>query len=327
MSLMRAAVVDELIEPEALVERSVSAPRVQPGEVLIQVRAAGCNFSDVLMLRGRYQEKPALPFIPGREAAGVVVEVGADISDLQPGDRVMAYTHLGAFAEQVAVDRRNVHLIPDTMPFEEAAAMPIVYPTSHAALVDRAGLRAGETLLVHAAAGGVGLAAVQIGRALGARVIATAGGSEKLEIARAAGADVLIDYRQEDFVAQVLEATAGRGADVIYDSVGGDTTDGSLRCIAWKGRLIVVGFAGGTIPEIRANRIMLKNISVVGLHWPVYGEKEPETVRGIFADLMRLYDEGRLTPLIQKRYPLSEAGAALSALATRRTVGKVVIEP
>ena len=324
---MRAAVVEKLMEPESLLERTVPAPPVQPGQVLIKVRAAGCNFSDVLMLQGRYQEKPPLPFIPGREAAGVVAEVGTGIDDLKPGDRVMAYTHLGAFAERVAVDRRNVHLIPDAMPFEQAAAMPVVYPTSHAALVDRAGLRPGETLLVHAAAGGVGLAAVQIGRALGARVIATAGGAEKLAIARAAGAEVLIDYRREDFTSKVLEATEGRGADVIYDSVGGETTDASLRCIAWKGRLIVVGFAGGTIPEIRANRILLKNIAVVGLHWPVYGEKEPATVQGIFEDLMRLYDEGRLTPLIQQRYALSEAGAALAALATRRTVGKVVIEP
>ena len=324
---MRAALVPNRMEPDDLREQRVPDPVVGPGQVLIDIRAAGCNFSDVLMLRGQYQVEPPMPFIPGREASGVVSAVDSQVEAFKVGDRVMAYTHLGAFAEQVSVDAQHVYRMPDAMPFEHAAAMPVVYPTSHAALVDRGALRPGETLLVHAAAGGVGLAAVQIGRALGARVIATAGGSEKLEKARAAGAEILIDYRSEDFVPIVLEATEGRGADVIYDSVGGDTTDRSLKCIAWKGRLLIVGFAGGEIPEIRANRIMLKNISVVGLHWPVYAEQEPETVRGIYADLMELYGGGGMTPLIQASYPLNEAGSALAALATRRTVGKVLVVP
>lgn len=324
---MRAVVVDRLMEPSDLVVHEIDAPAPAAGQVLIDVRAAGCNFSDVLMLRGAYQVEPPLPFVPGREAAGVVAAVGPGVTTVRVGERVLAYTHLGAFAEQVVARAADVHAMPDAMSFEHGAAIPVVYPTSHAALVDRGALEPRETLLVHAAAGGVGLAAVQIGRALGARVIATAGGADKLRIAREAGADVLIDYREQDFVPIVLDETGGRGADVIYDSVGGDTTDRSLRCIAWKGRLLVVGFAGGQIPEIRANRIMLKNVSVVGLHWPVYGEKEPETVRGIFADLMRMYAEGLISPLIHASHPLEGVADALEDLAGRRTVGKVVIAP
>jgi NADPH2:quinone reductase len=240
---------------------------------------------------------------------------------------VLAFTDLGAFAEKVAAPASEVRRMPESMSFEAGAALPIVYPTSHAALVDRAALQPGETLLVHAAAGGVGLAAVQIGKALGAHIIATAGGRDKLEVARAAGADVLVDYREQDFVEAVRAATDGRGADVIYDSVGGDTTQRSLQCIAWKGRLVVVGFAGGSIPEIRANRIMLKNIAVLGLHWPAYAEREPETVAAIYDDLFALYEQGRIRPLIHAALPLEETGRALTELAGRKTVGKVVVLP
>ncbi len=324
---MRAIVVDRLMDPRDVSVRVVPDPQPGPGEIAIDVRAAGCNFSDILMLKGEYQVVPPLPFIPGREAAGVVAEIGSGVSGRKRGERVLAYTHLGAFAERVVVPADAAFPMPDAMSFEHGAAMPIVYPTSHAALVDRAAIRSGETLLVHAAAGGVGLAAVQIGRALGARVIATASGTDKLAIARAAGAEVVVDYREQDFVPSVLDATNGRGADVIYDPVGGDTTDRSLRCIAWKGRLVVVGFAGGRIAEIRANRIMLKNISVLGLHWPVYAEKEPETVRAIFADLMRLHARGDIRPLIDATYPLDRVGEALTALADRRSVGKLIIVP
>jgi NADPH2:quinone reductase len=324
---MRAVVVDRLMEPRDLVVREIDAPAPGPGEVAIDVRAAGCNFSDVLMLRGAYQVRPPLPFVPGREAAGIVAAVGEGVSRCGPGDRVLAFTDLGAFAERVVVPAAEVHRMPDAMSFEHGAAIPIVYPTAHAALVDRAGIRAGETLLVHAAAGATGLAAVQIGRALGARVIATAGGEDKLAVAREAGADVAIDYREQDFVPVVLERTGDRGADVIFDPVGGDTTDRSLKCIAWKGRLLVVGFAGGHIPEIRANRIMLKNISVVGLHWPAYADHEPATVGAIFDDLMALYARGAIEPRVQASYPLEQAGAALAALQGRRTVGKVLVRP
>lgn len=325
---MRAIVIDCLIdEPEALRVSEWPTPGAGPGEIVIDVRAAGCNFSDVLMLRGAYQVKPPLPFVLGREAAGVVSELGEGVGSLALGDRVLAFTDLGAFAEQVKVPVAEARVMPAAMSFETAAAIPIVYPTSYAALVDRAALRTGETLLVHAAAGGVGLAAIQIGKALGARIIATAGGAAKLEVARAAGADVLVDSLREDFVETVLDVTNGLGADVIYDSVGGETTDRSLKCIAWKGRLLVVGFAAGTIPEIRANRIMLKNISVVGLNWPEYTRREPATVDAIHQDLFALYEQGGIAPLIHAAHPLEDTGKALAELAARRTVGKVVVVP
>ena len=324
---MRAAVVDRLMEPEDLTVREIEPGGVGEGEVRVEVRAAGCNFSDVLMLRGEYQVKPPLPFVPGGEVAGVVSEVGSGVDHVVPGDRVLCRCALGGFAESVVAPAQAAYRMPDSLSFEAGAALPTVYPTSYAALVWRAPLESGETLLVHAAAGGVGLSAVQIGKALGARVIATAGGSEKLEIARQAGADVLIDYRKDDFVSRVLEETDGRGADVIYDSVGGDTTDRSLKCIAWNGRLLVIGFASGDIPSIKMNRVLLKNISLVGLHWSAYPEKEPARIDECLAGLFEMAAAGRIEPLVSARYPLEDAGAALSALASRKTVGKVVLCP
>jgi NADPH2:quinone reductase len=213
------------------------------------------------------------------------------------------------------------------MSFEAGAAFPIVYPTSYAALMFRAPLRAGETLLVHAAAGGVGIAAVQIGKALGARVIGTAGGADKLEVVRRVGADVAVDYRAEDWVERVKEATGGRGADVIYDSVGGEVTDGSLKCIAWNGRLLVIGFASGRIPEVKLNRVLLKNISLVGLHWGAHVMHEPERVDETFAALFDLHRQGKVEPVIYRAYPLAELPAALEALGSRQSYGKVVVTP
>lgn len=324
---MRAVVVDRLMSPEELVVRDIPAPEISEEGVRISVRAAGCNFSDILMLQGKYQVKPPLPFVPGGEVGGVVTEVGAKVASLAVGDRVLSRCALGGYAEEVVAPAATTYRIPDEMSFEAAAAIPTVYPTSYAALIWRAPLAPGETLLVHAAAGGVGLSAVQIGKALGARVIATAGGSEKLEIARAAGADVLIDYRETDFVPVVLEETEGRGADVIYDSVGGDTTDRSLKCIAWNGRLLVIGFASGEIPKLAMNRVMLKNISVVGLHWSAYPEREPERIDECFEGLFEMARESKIDPLVSARHPLEEAGRALTDLASRRTVGKIVLVP
>jgi NADPH2:quinone reductase len=217
--------------------------------------------------------------------------------------------------------------MPDGMSFEAAAALPIVYPTSYAGLVLRARLAAGETLLVHAAAGGVGLAAVQIGSALGARVIATAGGAEKCDVARRAGAELAIDYSTEDFAARVKAETDGRGADVIYESVGGDVFDRSLKCIAWSGRLLVIGFAGGTIPEVKANRILLKNISIVGLHWGAYAANEPQRIPEIFDALFKLHAEGKIEPVIFDTYPLERVPDALLALGSRKSYGKLIITP
>jgi NADPH2:quinone reductase len=325
---MRAIVVDRWMDPAELRVTEVPDPPLSPSGLRVEVHAAGCNFFDILMVRGQYQMKPPFPFVPGAELAGVVTEVAPDVEGFARGDRVLASAGLGGFATQAVVPARAAYRIPDGMSFEAAAAMPIVYPTSYAGLVFRASLRAGESLLVHAAAGGVGLAAVQIGKALGARVIATAGGAEKLEVARRAGADVAFDYRTPDWAEKVKEVTGGKGADVIYDSVGGDVTDLSLKCIAWNGRLLVIGFASGRIPEVKLNRVLLKNISIVGLHWGAHQMYEPERVPETFAALFELYRQGKIEPAIfPRRYALEELPAALAALGSRGTWGKVVVSP
>ena len=324
---MRAVVVERWTEPGDLRVSEVPAPAVGPGMLGVEIRAAGCNFFDMLMVRGQYQVKPPFPFVPGAEVAGVVREVGAGVDGFAVGDRVFAAISLGAFAERAAVPSVAAWKMPAGMSFEEGAAFPIVYPTSHAGLVRRAVLRAGEWLLVHAAAGGVGLAAVQIGKALGAKVIATAGGAEKLAVARAAGADVGIDYRDADWVDAVKQATGGHGADVIYDSVGGDVFDGSLKCIAWNGRLVVIGFASGRIPEVKLNRVLLKNIAITGLHWGAHAMHEPQAIGETMRALMALYAEGKIRPVIYRTYPLAELPAALAALGGRQTYGKVIVTP
>jgi len=324
---MRAVVVDRWLEPKDLEVRDVPDPVPRANQVVIEVRAAGCNFFDILLVQGKYQMKPAFPFTPGAEVAGVVCELGPGVRGVAIGDRVFAGLALGAFAERVALPVAALHPMPAAMSFPEAAAFPVVYPTSYAALVYRANLRAGETLLVHAAAGGVGVAAVQIGKALGARVIATAGGADKLAVALRAGADLAIDYSSGDWVDAVKQATGGRGADVIYDPVGGQIFEGSLKCIAWNGRLLVIGFAGGTIPEVKVNRILLKNIAVVGLHWGAYATHEPERVPEVFAELAKLYESGQVRPLIFGTYSLDEVPQALEALGSRGSYGKVIISP
>jgi NADPH2:quinone reductase len=324
---MRAIVVEEWTDPRSLRVREVPDPEIGPGSLEIEVKAAGCNFFDILMVQGRYQLKPPFPFTPGAEVGGVVRRVGDGVESFSEGDRVLASSGLGGFAERVVVSEKGVYPMPGDMSFEHAAALPIIYPTGYAGLVYRADLQEGETLLVHAAAGGVGIAAVQIGKALGARVIATAGGADKLEVARRAGADALIDYRREDFVARVVQETGGRGADVIYDSVGGDIFDKSLKCIAWNGRLLVIGFASGEIPSVKMNRVLLKNISVVGLHWGAYAQHEPGRVPETFAALFALYSDGRIVPEIFETYPLEKVPDALEALGSRKTYGKLVITP
>jgi NADPH2:quinone reductase len=325
---MRAIVVDRWMDPSELRVSEVPDPPLQKSGLRVAVRAAGCNFFDILMVRGEYQMKPPFPFVPGAELAGVVTEVGPAVSGFAAGDRVLASAGLGAFATQAVVPAAAAYRLPEKMSFDAGAAIPIVYPTSYAALVFRANLVAGEWLLVHAAAGGVGIAAVQIGRALGARVIATAGSEEKLEVARRAGAEVAIDYRSPDWVEKVKQATGGRGADVIYDSVGGDVTDASLKCIAWNGRLLVIGFASGTIPSVKLNRVLLKNISIVGLHWGAHQMYQPERIGETFAGLFRLYEEGKIEPAIfPRRFALEELPAALAALGSRQTYGKVIVTP
>jgi len=314
-------------EPSGMQYAEVADPTAGPGQVLIDVKAIGCNFPDILIVQGKYQMKPPLPFSPGHEVAGIVLSVGAGVTRVHQGQRVFAMIELGAYAERAVADDTRVFAIPDAMSFEEAAAFALVNQTSYSALVHRAQMLPGEWLLVHAAAGGVGLAAVQIGKALGARVIATAGTAAKLEIARQSGADVLIDYRTEDWVERVKRVTDGHGADVIYDPVGGDVFDGSSKCIAFEGRLLVVGFAGGRIPSIAANRILLKNMSVVGVHWGMYQTLGSPLVDQWMSALLTMYGKGQAWPVIYKTYPLAEAAKALAAIAARESYGKVVLIP
>ena len=326
---MKALVAVRFGEPAEMDWQEAPDPAPGPGEVLIETRAVGCNFPDILMVQGKYQVKPPLPFSPGHELAGVVTAIGSGVTRVGPGERVLAMVQWGAYADRVIAPADRVFAIPEAMDFETAAGFGLVYQTSYCALVHRARLRAGEWLLVHGAAGGVGLAAVQIGKALGARVIATAGTPAKLEVVRQSGAEVLIDHTtgEGDWVERVKKATGGEGADVIYDPVGSDVFDGSSKCIAFEGRLLTVGFAGGRIPSIAVNRILLKNISVVGVHWGLYQRRGSPLVDEWMQALFALYGKGVLRPVVYRTYPLREAARALHALATRESYGKVVLVP
>lgn len=314
-------------EPAELEYADVAEPRPGPGEASIDVRAMGCNFPDILMVQGKYQVKPPLPFSPGHEVAGVVREVAPDVTRVRPGQRVLAMLGWGGYAERTTAPAEHAWPIPDAMSFEEAAAFGLVYQTAYCALVQRAALRSGEALLVHGAAGGVGLAAVQLGKALGARVLATAGTDAKLEIARQSGADVLINYRTEDWVERVKAETGGEGADVIYDPVGGDVFDGSTKCIAFEGRLLVIGFAGGRIPSVAANRILLKNVAIVGVHWGLYQRRKSPLIDRWMDALFALYEKRQVWPIVYRTYPLREAAAALRAISERESYGKAVLVP
>lgn len=324
---MYRMVVRELHGPSSLEREELEQVPAGPGEVVIDVRAAGCNFFDILITQGKYQVRPELPFSPGAEVAGTVREIGEEVERFCVGDRVSALLDYGGFASSVAAPQERVFPIPARMSFEEAAALGLVYQTSYVGLVHRANLREGETLLVHAAAGGVGLAAVQIGVALGARVIGTASSSEKLDLVKRNGADAVMSSRDEDWVERVKELTDGRGADVIYDPVGGDTFDRSTRCIAFEGRILIIGFASGRIPSAQMNRVLVKNFSLVGLHWGLYFEKNPQVLRDAQEAISRLYSDGKIAPLVSARYPLENAKAALAALGSRKTTGKVVLIP
>jgi NADPH2:quinone reductase len=320
-------IVKELGGPSALVRQEQADLEPGPGEVCVDVKAIGCNFFDTLITQGKYQVQPDLPFAPGAEAAGVVRAVGQGVEGVAAGDRVSVLLSYGTFASMLVAPAERVFPMAEAMSFEYAAALGVVYQTSYVALVPRAQIQPGETLLVHAAAGGVGLAAVQIGVALGARVIGTAGTQDKLDLILAEGAEVAINYRAEDFVERVKELTEGRGADVIYDPVGGDTFDRSLKCIAFNGRVLVIGFAGGRIPTAKMNRVLLKNISLVGVHWGLYFDRDPGALHDAQRALVELHAEGKIRPLISATYPLTEAAAALEALGSRKTTGKVVLTP
>lgn len=313
---MRAWQVQSLGEPaDALRLSDVDTPEPADGQVLVKVKAVALNFPDVLMCRGQYQVKPPLPFTPGVELCGEVVGTG---------DRVIGSPVLptGALAEYTLMNEAEILPAPPALDDAEASGFLIAYQTGWFGLHRRARLQAGETLLVHAAAGGVGSAAVQLGKAAGARVIAVVGGPEKVEVARALGADVVIDRREQDFVAAVKEATGGRGADVIYDPVGGDAYTGSSKCVAFEGRLLVIGFAGGTIPAPMLSHALVKNYSIVGLHWGLYRQYDPQSIVDAHHDLMKL----NLKPLVGGRFPLEQATEGLTKLAKGDSVGRLVVE-
>lgn len=300
-------------------------PEPAAGEIRIRTRAAAINFFDMLLVQGKYQMKPPFPFTPGAEVAGTVDAVGAGAEKFKIGDRVTAMNDLGGFAEYTLAPAAKTFRFPDWMDFAEAAALPVIYQTSYFALKTRGQIKSGEWLLVHAAAGGVGSSAVQLGKAFGARIIATAGSREKLEFCLRNGAEHALNYTDENWVEQVKEITGGLGADVIYDPVGGAVFDHSTKCIAAEGRLLVIGFAGGNIPSVAANRILLKNISVVGCFWGGYLQKYPNYAAETQAELFQLYEQGKIKPVVSQTFAFAEVPAAIRAVATRQTVGKVVV--
>lgn len=322
---MRAVVCKAWCGPEELKVEDVAPPKLEAGGVRIRVRAAGLNFADNLIIAGRYQIKPPLPFSPGFEVAGRVLECAEGVVRCKPGDRVMAVLDYGGFAEEAVADQESVFVLADSVSDEVAAAFPVAYGTSHLGLKYKCGLERGESLLVHGAAGGVGLTAVEIGKRLGAKVIATASGPEKCAVAVVAGADHALDSRAEDLRDQVKALTRGRGVDVVYDPVGGKLFEESLRCTAAGGRILIVGFASGDVPQIPANILLVKNIAAIGYYWGAHKTVKPAWMRASFEELLDWLAAGTLKPLVSQTFPLEEAPEALQALKARRTTGKVVL--
>src|SRR5687767_9265956 len=323
--LMKAVVCKQYGPPESLTFEELPSPKAGPGEVVVTVKAASLNFPDVLIIQNRYQFKPPLPFSPGSELAGLIKEVGAGVAPWKAGDRVIAFTTYGAFAEEVKTEASRLVALPDGMDFATGAAFLLTYGTSDHALRDRAGLKAGETLLVLGAAGGVGLAAIEIGSALGARVIACASSEDKLAVCRSHGADATINYASEDLRERIKALTEGRGVDVVYDAVGGTYSEPAFRSMAWRGRLLVVGFAAGDIPKLPLNLALLKGASIVGVFWGDFARREPERFAESARQLARWYGEGRLRPHVSQTFPLEKAAEALKLMAARKVKGKVVL--
>ena len=326
---MQALVVAEHGPLENLKLGELPDPVVGPGDALIDIKAASVNFPDLLVIAGTYQKLPKRPFAPGKEFSGVVMAVGADVHDLKPGDRVMAQAEYGAYATRAAIPSGQCSVMPAAMSFAEAAAIGLVYTTAHLALVERAGLKAGDKVLVNGAAGGVGLAAVQLAKAKGATVVASVSTEEKAQVARAAGADFVVrtdvpDLR-ESFRQQIFDAVGPKGVDIIIDPVGGDVFDAGLRALAWSGRVVIVGFAAGRIPEVKAGLLLVKNISLLGLQASDYRDRDTAKLRAVHQDIFALYSAGKVKPLIMGTFPLAQYQQALRVVQERKVLGKVVI--
>ena len=322
---MKAILCKQYGPPESLVYEDLPSPVAAAGEIVIATKAASVNFPDVLIIQNKYQVKPPLPFSPGSELSGVVKTIGEGVNGWKPGDRVMAVTGYGAFAEEVKTEARRVVRIPETMDFPTAAAFLLTYATADHALVDRGQMRPGETLLVLGASGGVGLAAIEIGKAIGARVIACASTDEKLDVCRQHGADATINYATADLRERIRQTTGGEGPDVIFDAVGGQYTEPALRSIAWRGRLLVVGFAAGEIPKIPLNLTLLKGCSIVGVFWGDFARREPDVFARRVEQLGAWFREGKLRPHVSETLPLERAAEALTRMAERKVIGKIVL--
>lgn len=324
---MKAIVCKAWGLPDSLTVEELPDPRPAPGQVVIDIKAAGVNFPDVLIIQGKYQFKPDLPFTPGSEVAGLVRAVGDGVAHWKVGDRVIAFCAHGGFAQRLALPAQALMPMPAGMDFDIAAAITLTYGTSHHAIVDRAALKSGETMLVLGAAGGVGLAAIEIGKALGARVIAAASSAEKLAVCAEHGADATINYTTEDLREAIKAATNGNGPDVIYDPVGGIYAEAAFRSIGWRGRYLVVGFANGEIPKLPLNLTLLKGASLVGVFWGEYAKREPKASMAAMGQLLGWLKEGKIRPHISARYALEDTAQALNDMAARKVTGKVVILP
>jgi NADPH:quinone reductase len=324
---MKAVVCTRHGGPELLEVADLASPEAGPGELVIGVRAAGLNFFDTLIIENKYQFKPELPFSPGAEVAGDVLQVGKGVTSVKPGDRVMAYTVWGGTRAEITVPEDAVIAMPDELDYTVAAGLIVTYGTSLHALRDRANLQAGETLAVLGASGGVGQAAVEIGKAMGARVIACASSDDKLEFCRSLGADETLNYSTEDLKTRLKELTGGKGADVIYDPVGADMAEAAFRAIGWRGRFLVVGFAGGEIPKMPLNLALLKGADIVGVFWGDHLKREPGLHQANMQLLVQWVLAGKVRPHIHKVYPLEQTAEALNAIARREVRGKVIVTP
>jgi NADPH:quinone reductase len=322
---MKAVLCKTFGLPETLVVEDVSSAVATQGKVVISVKACGVNFPDTLIIQGKYQIKPPMPFSPGGEVSGIIKEVGEGVSHLKVGDKVFSLTGFGGFAEEVVADAKTTLRMPEGMDFITASSVMYTYGTSYHALKNRAVLQAGETLLVLGAAGGVGLAAVELGKIMGARVIAAASTDEKLELCKQYGASEVINYSTEDLRERIKQITAGKGVDVIYDPVGGAYTEPAFRSIAWKGRYLVVGFAAGDIPNLPLNLPLLKGASVVGVFWGAFASNEPKQSMQNFQELLGFIANGNLKPHVHAQYPLEQAPTALNEILNRKVMGKVVV--